>query len=231
MATDRQGLGDPWRRVAGAPAGLLSGKIGKRGARKNLFQTVLGQFKKPAKDAVVPLVAVRHVTQAPLKGNSTVDRFDDLKDGNLPRRARKDEAATGTPLRAQQPDLGEVLEDLGEEALGNAFVPADRIDHDGGAGGLPGQMEEPEDSVFACARDLHADFDESDKKRPIALLGSIPCPAVKSGVVGGVGERGIDLAAPAPGWGGAGTVAGDPPFSPVLVVKAGSIGIFRLPLR
>lgn len=86
---------------------------------RSLFEAVLGLREERAERTFVHALAFGFLRQTPLQG----DWLDDLENGDLVGGTGEGEAASGASFWILQTGLGEILEDLGQKALGDGFVP------------------------------------------------------------------------------------------------------------
>ncbi len=145
---------------------LLRSQLKQGGPAEHLLETVLGLFKQRAERAALPTFTVGNFTQASLEGDLPVDRFDDFQDRDLIRGSGQGEPAPCSTLGTQDACFRQILEDLGQEAFRDRNVAADGVDHDGLPRRLPNQVQQSQDPVFACSRDMH----ELNQTKSVRLL-------------------------------------------------------------
>jgi hypothetical protein len=134
---------------------LLKEQVAQGGLGEDVLDAVLGALEEAAKRAATGVFAIRLVHPASLKDDFSFDRLDNLQDGNIVRVLEEGEPASRTPNGADQPCPSQLLEDLAEEAFRDALLSADDINHGALTRLATGQMHQPQDSIFASARDLH----------------------------------------------------------------------------
>jgi len=134
---------------------LLLEQVAQRRAGQHFLDSVLRALEEAAKGATACVFAIRFVHSASLKNDFAFDGLDDLENGDFGGTFEQRKSAVRTANGADQACPGEVLEYFGEETLGDAFLAADLIDHGALARVAPGQMHQAQNSIFACACNLH----------------------------------------------------------------------------
>lgn len=134
---------------------MAAGEISQRGAAEDLPDAFLSFGEQGAQGAAPAVFATEVIVEAALEGDWAFDGLDDLEGGDLGGRPGEAEAATGSAGRLHDAGLGEALEDLSEETVGNVFLGAERLDHDDLTQWTAGKGGEAQDSVLCCAGDLH----------------------------------------------------------------------------
>jgi hypothetical protein len=124
-------------------------------ARQHVLDSILRALEEAAQGTAAGVLAIRFVHSASLKNDFALDRLDDFKNGNIRGTFEQRKPAVGTANGTDQPSLCQVLEYLGQETPGDAFLAADLIDHSVLARVAAGQVHQAQNSIFACACNLH----------------------------------------------------------------------------
>jgi hypothetical protein len=130
-------------------------QISQGGAREGVLEAVLRPLEEAAQGAAADMFASGPVHFAALEDNAAFDGLDDFQDRDVGGIFSQGKPAAGAADGADQPGFGEALEDFGQETFGDALLAADLVEHGALARTEPGQMHQPRDPVFACARNLH----------------------------------------------------------------------------
>ena len=134
-------------------------EIGKGGAREDFVDAVLCLGKHGAESATTHAGggdnAFGFISHTFLQGEDALDTMQDLKQRDFTGGLGEAKAAARAAMRADETGLRERLEDFRQKALRDAFGFADLVDHDHALGRLFGQIQQPDNRVFACPCDLH----------------------------------------------------------------------------
>ena len=150
-----RGGGGGRRRAAGRGHLRTAHQAAQAGAGQRILHAVLRPFKQAADGATADVVADRLGQFATLENDFAFDGFNDLQHGDLRRVAGQGKTAARPPVGTDQAGFGQMLENFGQEAAGNFLHAADLFDHGHFAGSAPGQVHQAQNTIFACAGNLH----------------------------------------------------------------------------
>jgi hypothetical protein len=134
---------------------LLLNQITQGGMSQHIFNAVLRALKQAAKGAASRVLAIRFVHSATLKNDFAFNGLDDFENGDFIGTFEQRKAAVRTADGMDKPRFGEVLENFGEETFWDALLSADFVNHGAPARTAASQVHQAQNSIFACACNLH----------------------------------------------------------------------------